>query len=298
MFQRIELRKTRDFTTKINVTFDFIRQNFKILAKSLVYISGPLTIVGGFFMGMYQQKILSLGGQPRGMLLDFISDVFTWVGLAMIFLVLAYVASIIVVNEFVRLYETKEDPSNIQVGEIWEGVKTNFFKIFGAGIVVIMLTIVGVILLIIPGIYVSVTLSLLAPILIIEGQSIGDGIRRAFFLITEKWWSTFGLLMVTSIIVGFMGYVFQIPQVVFTFLIAFHKTSDGMAEPVLWEQAGLILSSVLAVVGSNLLQSIVFVALIFQYYNLVERKEAKGLMDKLESFGKTDANAPKNDETY
>jgi len=50
--------------------------------------------------------------------------------------------------------------------------------------------------------------------------------------------------------------------------------------------------------GVNLFQSIVILAVTFQFYNLVERREARGLMNKLDSFGKTDVNTPKHDETY
>lgn len=298
MVQKIELRKTRDFSAKINITFDFIRQNFKILAKAIIYISGPFILVEGLFMGIYQQKTLALGQATPGIFGDFLSEVFFWFGIALIFLVFAYITSLIVVNEFVRLYEIKEDPTTIDVAEIWEGVKENFFKMFLGGIVVVFLTMIGFVLLIIPGIYISVTLSLMAPILIIEKRSIREALTRCFSLITEKWWSTFGLLIVTSLIVSFMGFVFQLPQTVFTFLIAFHKTTDSLAEPALWERVGIMVSSVIATIGSNMLQGIVFVALIFQFYNLVERREAQGLMNKLDSFGKTDVNAPRHDETY
>ncbi len=298
MVQKIELRKTRDFSAKINITFEFIRQNFKLLAKSIMYISGPFILVGGLFMGIYQQKTLALGKAATGIFGNFAGEVLFWVGIAMIFLVFAYITSLIVVNEFVRLYEIKEDPSTIEVAEIWEGVKENFFKMFGAGMVIVLVTAVGFVFLIIPGIYLGVTLSLMAPILIIEKRGIGEAFSRSFSLITEKWWSTFGLLLVTSLIVSFMGFVFQLPQTVFTFLIAFHKTSDSLAEPALWEQVGIMVSSVIATIGSNLLQSIVLIALIFQFYNLVERKEARGLMNKLDSFGKADVNTPRHDETY
>ena len=189
MVQKIELRKTRDFSAKINITFEFIRQNFKMLAKSIIYISGPFILVEGLFMGIYQQKTLAFGPVP-GYFGDNLRNVFSWFGIAMIFLVFAYITSLIVVNEFVRLYEIKEDPKTIEVAEIWEGVKENFFKMFLAGIVVVLLTMMGFVLLIIPGIYVSVTLSLMAPILIIEKRTIREALTRSFSLITEKWWST------------------------------------------------------------------------------------------------------------
>jgi len=83
MVQKIELRKTRDFSAKINITFDFIRQNFKILAKSIIYISGPFILVEGLFMGIYQQKTLALGQATPGIFGNFLSEVFFWFGIAL-----------------------------------------------------------------------------------------------------------------------------------------------------------------------------------------------------------------------
>jgi hypothetical protein len=294
MFQKIELRKTRDFSAKINVTFEFIRQNFKPLAKSLLYISGPLSLLGGIFMGIYQQNVLGLArsSNPLGAILS------PSYALAILFVVFASLAAIVVTNTFVRLYETRPDPENIDVAEIWEGVKEDYFRVLGAGLVVIIVVCVGVVFLLIPGIYLGVTLSLITPIMVIERKSFSDAFSRCFALITDKWWSTFGLIVVTSMIVGFMGYIFQLPQLVLTFVLAFHIAHDALSEPPLWQQVGMIVSSVVATVGSNLLQGITSVALLFQFFNLVERREAQGLMSKLESFGKTELNTPKNDESY
>lgn len=40
-FVPIKYHQLRDFSEKINVTFLFIKQNFKSLAKALIYIAGP-----------------------------------------------------------------------------------------------------------------------------------------------------------------------------------------------------------------------------------------------------------------
>jgi hypothetical protein len=298
MIQKIELRKVRDFSAKVNITFEFIRQNFKALAKSIVFISGPFIFLQGIFLGLYQQKTLDFGQLRAGLFGEFAAEVGAWLGLGLLFAAASYVSSLIVVNEFVRLYEQREDPSTIEVSEIWEGVKANFLRMTGAGILFVIIVMVGFILLIIPGVYLAVTLSLLAPIMLLEQKNLGEAMSRSFKLITEKWWSTFGLLIVMSLIVSFMGFVFQIPQTVLTMIIAFHKVSDVNATPPLWQQASLVASTLISTFGSNLLQAIIFLAMIFQFYNLVERQEAQGLLNKLESFGKTDANAPKHDETY
>ena len=214
MFQKIELRKTRDFSAKINITFEFIRQNFKTLGKAVMFISGPAILAQGLFSGIYRQKTMAQG-QGESFYRDFLSDL--WLETSTVFLLLAYVISLTVVNEFVRLYEIKEDPRTIETAEIWVGVKKNFFRMLFALIFILFQTLIGLILLVIPGIYLIVTLSLVPPILIIEKRGVLDSFWRSYSLITatEKWWSTFGLIMVTIVIIFFMSVVFSLPQAVF-----------------------------------------------------------------------------------
>lgn len=298
MFQKIELRRTRDFSAKVNATFEFLRQNFKTMAKCLVFISGPFILLQGLFNGLYQKEALSFDPTGAGIFGNFLGDTFMWLGISMIFLLFGYIISLIVVFEFIRLYESRENPETIDVPEIWETVKQYLLSMIGAGIAIAIVISIGILFLIIPGIYLMVVLTLVTPIMIIERKSFSDAFSRSFKLISEKWWSTFGLLFVTTLIAGFMAFVFAIPQYIFTFLIAFHKTSDVGAQPELWQQAGLVIGSMIYSFGANLLQSIVFIAIAFQFYNLVERREAQGLMNKVESFGQATDPSAKHEESY
>ncbi len=297
MIQKIELRRTRDFSAKINATFEFVKQNLKPLAKALIFISGPFLLLQGLFNGLYQKQILSSGlsANPLNM---FSSEAFSWLGISMVFLVFGYMSSLIIVNEFVRLYESSNNYEAIDLPDMWEGVKKNLLKMIGVGILMSIILTVATVFFIIPGIYLAIVLSLLPSIMIIEGKGFGDAFSRCFTLISQKWWSTFGLIFVTTIIVGIMAMVFTIPQYIFTFLIGTHKISGEVTEPALWEQVGLILSSMFYTFGASLLGSIVIIAVVFQYYNLVERRESSGLLSKVESFGKAEEPKPSDDETY
>jgi hypothetical protein len=42
-FNAIEYHHTRDFSRKMNATFEFIRQNFKSLGKSILLLPGHLS---------------------------------------------------------------------------------------------------------------------------------------------------------------------------------------------------------------------------------------------------------------
>lgn len=285
MNQKIELRKMRDFNAKMNATFEFLRQNFVPLGKAMLYIGGPFILLAGIFSGFYNRYTLTLrGAETIDPTLGFVGDLALWLGLMFLFIMLSYLVVLIVVYEYFRLYEQQPATHIIQVSEIWPSVKSNFLPMIGATLLVAVVIFAGFVFLLGPGIYLSIVLSLIVPIMIIEQKSIGDSFSRCFRLITDKWWSTFGLVVVTGIIAVIMGQVFAIPQYIFTFLVAAHKASAEPAVPQ-WQETGLIIGSTLATFGSSMLQTIPLAAVGFQYYNLVERREAAGLMAKLDTFG-------------
>ncbi len=298
MQSKIELRRTRDFSEKINATFEFSRQNLKPLGKALLYITGPFIVLQGLFNGLYQKEILGSGLRSFELFTSG-GDAVIWLGITYIFLILGYVSSLIVVYEYLRLYEARTDNRPIEVSEIWDLVKSNYLPMIGSLFIMLIMISIGAILLVLPGIYLMVVFSLIPPIMIIEKMGFSDALSRAFKLISEKWWSTFGLIFVMSFIVGFMALIFSVPQVIFTFLMALHG-SDASVQTPLWHEAGMIISSIIYSAGAGLLQSLIFMSLAFQLYNLIERKEAKGLMSKLENFGKPaeQQNSANTNETY
>lgn len=64
------------------------------------------------------------------------------------------------------------------------------------GTIATVMVVIGVILLIIPGIYLFVATSLAVPVLMLEGQRGMGAISRSMNLVSGRWWSTFGRLLV------------------------------------------------------------------------------------------------------
>ena len=284
---KIQLRKVRDFSAKMNATFEFIRLNFLPLLKSIVYLAGPLIILAGIAAGYYQKYAFNFAeifGQEYPLSEDFLLSF----GALLLFSTLATVMAVTVVNIYVKLYLEKEDGA-IEVGEVWSGVKENYFKVLAASILVFLITTVATLFLIIPGIYVGVVFSLVFTVVIIENISPLEALGRCFKLIKEKWWSTFGLIIVTGIIRGVLAFIFAVPMSVLAFLNIYHASSaEGFYEQPVWYETLLILASIVATAGEMVLYSIPLLALIFQYFNLVERNEAAGLMQQIETMEEAD----------
>jgi hypothetical protein len=282
----IVLLQQRDFGQKINVTFEFVIQNFKPLMLALLYIAGPPALIGGFFMGSYQSNILGiqkeiLSGDSGG---DFPFSIIYEMGgsilILTVFLGIASVAASLVTNAYMLEYE--KGTRNITPEIVWNHLKDYIGKGIGYSIVMVIFTVIATLFFIIPGIYVGVALSLMYIVMMRENLDLGDTFRRCFYLIQDKWWSTFGLLIIVGIISGIIGYVFQIPTLLVT-LSSFFQIGDGMND--IW----MTISGVIATVGSVLVRSLVLVAVVFQYYNLVERREGSGIISAIDNIGKPDS---------
>ena len=292
----IQLFQQRDFGNKINVTLQYITQNFRSLGMALLYIVGPVALVAGIATGVMQSDMLRLAGESANdgpkdpfavlqMMSQFLSPTF-WV--AMLFSILANVAVILTTYGHMKVYDRTKSIT-ISVTDVWAEVQ----PMIGRAIVISLLNsiVVGVAFLffVIPGIYVAVVLSLSLAVTIFEGTDFGMTWTRCFQLIRDKWWSTFGLIFIVGLIVGIVGLLFAIP----TTLIAFFTGAKMLPDvSVVW----LMVGNVINLVGRTLLNAVLYTAIGFQYTNLVERQEGRGLISAIDSIGTSSTQPRATDE--
>ena len=292
---KIEYRKARDFGGILNVSFDYIRSNFKTLFKSNLLIAGTPILIAGIFMGIYQSSALNFANRYG------LEDIGIPIVLAMIFSGVAYLLVICVTYSHLMLSKNPEIES-FDTDEIWEETKRNFSTIFTTGLgLMLILFLVAVltfgigfyltsegyyffILLLLFGmgfvLYLSINYSLIFIVRLEEKISFSESLKRSKELVKGNWWFTFGLILVVTIIQGFLSFVFYIPYYIVIFLVAFTGFENEVNDfnKILFMISGII--SLLSI----LLYTISIISISFQYYNLVERKEAPGLFQQLDEI--------------
>lgn len=287
---KIELRKERSFSEKMNGMFTYIAQNYKVIFRCLFFIVAPVALLGGICNGIFQSQLTKIipvnfenkaGNDPMNgfdVFQNLLQNIFSPVYFAAIILMMAaFVLVKCIVFSHMRLYSESPDKM-VAFEEVWEDVKLNFPKVFFSIIAVSLLIGVGFIFLVIPGIYFLITFSMFVPSMIIERKGFTESINRCFFLIKDKWWSTFGLLFITSFIVQICSMVFYMPMYIFQILRLTKVVGD---ESGMWQ----ILTSVISSVGGMIVYSLFSFAVGMQYFNLVERREGKGLRSYIDEIG-------------
>ena len=288
MSEWINLREERDFGEKFNATFQFASQNFKSLSICLLFLGAPLMIVANLFVAHFQAK-LGVGNMNNAqgvrelvwymylVILPVYLVAYTW----LMTLTYAYISEYLAGNR------------EITPAQVFGRAIKKLPKILLANLVSTILIIIAFLLLIVPGIYFMIAITFIQAIIIIEEQPVFKSFSRSITLISGKWWSTFGLVVVMGIISGLMQLIFTIPTYVNAAIKVLHKSAEMLAFD--W---GTILTNMVSTVGITLLYPLIFIAIAFQYFNLVERRESQGLKQQIIMASQQIESTPKNEGDY
>lgn len=276
--QKIEFRQSRDFGQLINATFSFISQNVKSFGQSLFFIAGPFLLVSILYGLYYQGTVV----EPAA-ILDFNSGFFLHILLSFLLQMLTSAMMVIVPVEYILLYMEK-GKDGFSVNEVWQASSKDIINIFLTNFGLFLIIGFGFMLLFIPGVYLAVIFSLVVIIRVIEKNSFTEALGRSSRLISGYWWFTFGLLIVIFFIVIVITVVLNFPTYIYVFVKTFHD-----ADPMALARPGWIMTLTSLWGGlTYFLYSLIVVTLVFHYYNLVEKKEAAGLFEKVEGLDATD----------
>lgn len=310
---RVELNKERDFSDVINATFAFIIQEIKRYGKTILYYGGiPILlagIAGAVFSGAELSNVFSqmssgeISAHSLGASYQFkvlaVNLLITAVYLCLSGLTAAYMV----------LYS---DPSRegFGIADVWLQFKAKFVKqlsfyllvflvvaaiamvfsfiFIGLGIgagyggsrLLLALMVIAVILLLLFFIYLSVPLSMANMVIYAEDVDLGKVFKRCLDLIKGSWWQSFAIILVIYLIYSIISSLFSIPVMVSSMIKGFVAASGGGFD------AGnlsftMVLTSLISTLGSLLIYPILIVGVGIQYYNLKEKTDNVGLIERI-----------------
>lgn len=211
------------------------------------------------------------------------------------FTAMQYVMVSVTVLCFMTLYKEKrgEVPT---VEEMWGYIKFYFLRILGSNIVLYLLIGLGLVLCLLPGIYLGVVFVLVAPIMIMENASFGYAFNQSFKLIRDNWWVTFGVIVVIDIILYVLNLVVTLPTSILgagTVIQHLIKGTPGHALSL-----PIIIISAIMQSFSYFFHILMVVAVGLCYFNLSESKEGTTLISRIDEFGSTQQDPGPQPEEY
>ena len=307
-----DYRRERDFGAKVGATFDFVAAQFRPLVKCLAYFVLPGALLAGIGMGLIMGNVLTgmpfsssrnrLGGpveiahQYNNSPFSALS--FVGIGLAALGFMLAFLLLSSTVYGFVRVRMNTPPAEPVRPGQVWAFMWPRLGRVVGGWLLLAIILFIGmgvvggalallgpgfVVLLFFPMAWVVVCLTLYFPALWMEDDGVVAAFRRSFYLIKGKWWSSLGLYVIMSMITGILNYAFIIPFYGIMMARTMLKI-PGFDSEILSVAAMCIYA-----LGWILTAMLPLVAMLFQYFNLVERKDGVGLSLLVDSLGRTAA---------
>jgi len=301
-----DFRQERNFGQKISATFEFIGAHWRPLGRAMLYLVAPLALLQGILTALVQSRMVSTildnarHQQATGARDPLAAQrAFFGTTLQSPLYYLTIASSMVCAAMFILtiygylarcLRPAGAVPTPITPAEVWGVVKrhlvSTFFSLWGLGAILVL----GFFFFFFPGYYLAGALSLFFIVRVVEGTGFFTTFSRCLYLIKGKWWSTFGLII--TLIMLLYSLLFSVSLFLNLLRRAIPSTFAPTVDP---DQVNAILVVVLTTfftVLAFLILPPILLALAFQYFNLVERREGVGLAQLIAQLGQAPAAGP------
>ncbi len=291
MTEKMKLRQVRSVGDTLSAGFEFLRLNFKPLAKIWLYAVLPVLLIATIGSTYYLSNSLSAiegldmtdpdyfnnGGSPLDGFFSIISPMY----FVSIFLtIIAQCAMVVSIYKYMVEYERSEN-GVVSMESFWSGFLPKVLLISFFYIIWTIAISIGFVFLFIPGLYLAVAGSLIFVVYFAEGLSFGDCVKRSFKLISDNWWKTFLLAIVLGLMMVAISYFINIfAMMIFGFGNMF--TLDGPPSTL------FLIWSAISTIVTYCIYSVAWITFGVWYYSLVEQKEGGTIINKIDQIGADD----------
>lgn len=276
--QHIHLKAERSISAIISDSFKFARSNFGELKSLFIKGLGIPFIIVVVLSGIHAATVpVNFSQDPD--LSQFGPTYFLLMVASVVFMVLL----VGTVLNYVKAYA--ENPEGIDAQSVIVQGRKVALSLLGYGIVMGILVVLGLVLLVLPGIFIYVPLAIGYVALVMESKSIKAAVSRGFQLVKGEWWVTFGTILGVGIVFGIISFALQLPAFVYGLMKGF-----VVPEEVSATGGGIdILAAVFTMVSTALtylLYVVIMIALSLVYFDLDEKKGSTGLLEQIKNLGK------------
>ncbi len=95
--------------------------------------------------------------------------------------------------------DVRDGRAEVGIGELYTRTRPRLPTLIAAGVLAGIGIVLGLILLIVPGLYLLTRWALIAPVIVLERRSAGEAFSRSAEIVRGNGWSVFGLIVMTII---------------------------------------------------------------------------------------------------
>jgi hypothetical protein len=194
---RLDLERRRDLGELLSTTFELAQRHFAVfLSVSLLLVAPIVIVIDGIWGRALADGADAEAPQAATATMNALS----------VFIVPAIITALHVA--LVQGLARGEEPT---VGGALEGLRGRVAPALGAVALYTLGVLVGLVLFILPGIWLAVRWYFAPQAAIVDGESPVGALRRSSELVQGQWWRTAGLLLLAGILFGLVTLLLAIP---------------------------------------------------------------------------------------
>ena len=278
----INFKRQRELGETLSDTFKFVRQEYKGLFKALVRNAIIPFILLVAAAAYYASISAEFNPFSYGMFsaANILIPVFFLLLTALFYYGVMYGT----VLGYIRLYI--ENQGTVDQEVLKSEVRSKLGSLISLTFLIAIIVFFGLMLCVLPGIYLAIPLSLGWAMLVFENKPVGDVISDCFKLIKGEWWMTFATIFVLSLILGVANVIFAMPATIYGIIKGFTSAAEisagDMSSLVDWVSITL---NVISSAAQYIIAAIYPIGLAFIYYHLNEKANQTGAFETIDSIG-------------
>lgn len=266
--KEIQFRKKRELGDILSDSFEFLKQEYKPISSLIFTYVLPFLILYGIVQVYFQMKVMAtIDFTDPETIMSNIGPFYTNLFLFSLFGIFIQSLLIGTFYSYIEIY-VKKGKGNFDLSEIKPLLFSNSLLALIASVVVFIISMAGVVLCIIPGIYFANTFSIVVIIIIFEKKGLGNAMSRSWSLVNTQWWNTLLLGIIGIVIMWAIGFVLTLPAMlagVTTTIIGVKDMGTIDFPNWYWVLTGI------STVITSMLWILPFTFFAMQYFNLDER---------------------------
>jgi len=272
--KEIKFREKKEINQIISDTFLFLKQEYKnILKMTGIYIL-PFIFMNALLQVHVQRKIIGkIDIYDAEAIMENFGPVYLNFFMASLFAI--FVQSLLIGTFYTYLEAyIKEGKGKFSAADITPDFFSNSLQALTANLVLFLFITAGVLLCILPGIYLGNTFSILVFIYLFEKKNLGQSLHRSFRLVNIQWWNTLLINITGLAFIYFAGVILSLPTLMAGSgpdAGALQEAGTGGYNDLYWLWTGV------SAAVTSLLWVVPYTFLAFQYFNLDERSKTTGL---------------------
>ena len=301
---KIRYYRVRTFSEKLNITFDYLRENWRVILRFSLYLLLPLCIFQAFALNSYVSTYMELMKDPD----DAKNFVIRFILQGCVFALFYMIGSMILKAFIYGLIHVYDQRTERLAGLTFGEFKETFLRFLGkcfritlfysiitilvggiiGGLAILSLwTLVVTLLLFAIGILIIIPpIMLFTPMYLFEDRPFFETLQRAFRYGMSFWLEILGILFIFGLIGSIINTVTYLPWylVVVASQLFILSSPDSGIDQSLGYQLLVYVLGIIQSYGSYIAQIVGLIGIAFEYFHIREKREGVTVETDISNF--------------